>query len=113
MVWSNTEMEAENHAIISGVFKDTGANSSEQIDFLVSYDVLLGPEGNSGYRKWTNYGPSTFVILKKDADPVLFNTKIKDYLKTKGVKDYTLFIRPFAESYLHNQFENGKVAGEE
>ncbi|ATP56433.1 transporter permease [Pedobacter ginsengisoli] len=111
MVWSNTEMEAENHAIISGVFKDTGANSSEQIDFLVSYDVLLGPEGNSGYRKWTNYGPSTFVILKKDADPVLFNTKIKDYLKTKGVKDYTLFIRPFAESYLHNQFENGKVAG--
>ena len=111
MVWSNTEMQAENHAIISGVFKDTGENSSEQIDFLVSYDVLLGPEGNSGYRKWTNYGPSTFVILKKDADPTLFNAKIKDYLKTKGVKDYTLFIRPFAESYLYNQFENGKVAG--
>jgi len=111
MVWSNTEMQAENHALISGVFKDIGTNSSEQFDFLVSYDVLLGPEGNSGYRKWTNYGPSTFVVLKKDADPKLFNTKIKNYLKTKGVKNYTLFIRPFAQSYLHNQFENGKVAG--
>jgi len=111
MVWSNTEMQAENHALISGVFKDIGVNSSEQFDFLVSYDVLLGPEGNSGYRKWTNYGPGTFVVLKKDADPKLFNTKIKNYLKTKGVKNYTLFIRPFAQSYLHNQFENGKVAG--
>lgn len=111
MVWSNTEMQSENHAMVSGVFKDIGTNSSEQIDFLVSYDVLLGPEGNSGYGKWTNYGPSTFVVLKKDADPKLFNAKIKNYLKTKGVKDYTLFIRPFAESYLHNQFENGKVAG--
>jgi ABC-type antimicrobial peptide transport system permease subunit len=111
MVWSNTEMQAENHAMVSGVFKDFGTNSSEQIDFLVSYDVLLGPEGNSGFRKWTNYGPSTFVVLKKDADPKLFNTKIKNYLKTKGVKDYTLFIRPFADSYLYNQFENGKVAG--
>lgn len=111
MIWSNTEMQAENHAMISGVFKDMGTNSSEQIDFLVSYDVLLGPEGNSGYRKWTNYGPSTFIVLKKDADPKLFDSKIKDYLKTKGVKNYTLFIRPFAESYLHNQFENGKVSG--
>ncbi|RZJ83226.1 MAG: ABC transporter permease, partial [Chryseobacterium sp.] len=111
MVWSNTEMQAENHARISGVFKDMGDNSSEKVDFFVSYDVLLGPEGNSGYRKWTNYGPSTYVILKADADPTVFNNKIKNYLKTKGVANYTLFTRPFAESYLYNQFDNGKVTG--
>jgi putative ABC transport system permease protein len=111
MIWSNTEMQAENHATISGVFKDFDKNSSEKIDFLVSYDVLLGPEGNAGYRKWVNYGPNTFLVLKKDANPAVFNDKIKDYLKAKGVNNYTLFIRPFAESYLYNQFEDGKIVG--
>jgi putative ABC transport system permease protein len=111
MIWTNTEMQAENHATVTGVFKDFDKNSSEKVDFLVSYDVLLGPEGNAGYRKWTNYGPNTFVVLKKDTEPTAFNAKIKDYLKAKGVNNYTLFIRPFAESYLYNQFEDGKVAG--
>ncbi|WP_316735992.1 ABC transporter permease [Pedobacter aquatilis] len=111
MVWSNTEMQAENQATISGVFKDMAQNTSERVDFFVSYDVLLGPDGNSGYRKWINYGPSTYVLLKKDAEIDVFNLKIKNYLKTKGVKSYTLFARPFDESYLYNRFENGKLTG--
>lgn len=111
MIWSNSEMQAENHAIIAGVFRDMTASSSEPVDFLVSYDVVLGPDANSGYSKWTNYGPNTYVVLKKGTDPAVFNAKIKDYLKTKGVKDYTLFARPFSESYLYNQFENGKASG--
>ncbi|SFH05828.1 FtsX-like permease family protein [Pedobacter insulae] len=111
MVWSNTEMQAENHATISGVFRDMGTNTSEKVDFLVSYDVLLGPDGNSGYRKWTNYGPNTYVVLKKDVQLSVFNSKIENYLSEKGVMNYTLFARPFAESYLYNKFENGKVSG--
>lgn len=108
MVWSNTEMEAENHALISGVFKNIPSNSSEQFDFLVSQDVLM----NSGdYRKWGNYGPNTFVLLKKGEDPKLFNKKIRKYLEIKEVKNYNLFIRPYADSYLYNNFENGLLSG--
>ncbi|TCD00326.1 ABC transporter permease [Pedobacter psychroterrae] len=110
VIWTNAEMEAESHALISGVFKNVLRNSSDQFDFLVSLDVLL-TAGNATYAKWNNYGPNTFVSLKKDADPNLFNTRIRDFLKEKGVKDYTLFIRPYADSYLYNQFENGVVAG--
>ncbi len=110
VVWTNAEMEAESHALISGVFKNVQHNSSDRFDFLVSLDVLL-TAGNATYAKWNNYGPNTFVSLKKDADPNLFNTRIRDFLKEKGVKDYTLFIRPYADSYLYNQFENGVVAG--
>jgi putative ABC transport system permease protein len=109
LVWSNAEMANEHHALISGVFKNTPSNSSDQFDFLVSLDMLLNP--GSSYLKWGNYGPNTFVVLKKDADPALFNAKIRDFLKTKGQTTHTLFIRPYADSYLYNHFENGAVAG--
>lgn len=108
MVWSNTEMEAENHALISGVFKNIASNSSEQFDFVVSQDVLM----NSGdYRKWGNYGPNTFVVLKKGEDPKLFNKKIRKYLETKDVENYNLFIRPYSDAYLYNNFKDGVLNG--
>ncbi|WP_285057889.1 ABC transporter permease [Pedobacter ginsengisoli] len=108
MMWSNTEMEAENHALISGVFKNVPSNSSEQFDFLVSQDVLMA---SGDYRKWGNYGPNTFVVLKKGEDPELFNKKIRKYLETKDVDNYNLFIRPYADAYLYNNFKNGVLNG--
>ena len=108
-VWRNADMKNENHALISGVFKDTQKNSSDHFDFLVSLDVFYAAAPN--YLKWTNYGPQTFFILKKEADPVHFNTKIKDFLKTKGQNDHTLFIRSYADGYLYNKYENGRVVG--
>jgi putative ABC transport system permease protein len=108
-VWTNTDIKNEKHALISGVFKNIPTNSSDQFDFLVSLDALFTTASN--YLKWGNYGPNTFFILKAGANPEHFNAKIKDFLKTKGQNDHTLFIRPFAENYLYNRFENGKVAG--
>ena len=107
--WSNTDVKSEKHALISGVFKNTPANSSDQFDFLVSLDALFSIGSN--YLKWGNYGPNTFIVLKKDVNPERFNTKIEGFLKSKGQKTHTLFIRPFADGYLYNRFENGKVDG--
>lgn len=108
-VWRNADMKNDNRALISGVFKDTPKNSSDHFDFLVSLDVFFNAAPN--YLQWGNYGPQTFFILKEGADPIHLNTKIKDFLKTKGQNDHTLFIRPYADSYLYNKFENGKVVG--
>lgn len=108
-VWSNADMKSENQAMISGVFKDLPSNSSDHFDFLVSLDVFFAAAPN--YLKWGNSGPNTFFILKEGADPTHFNAKIEGFLKTKGQKDLSLFIRPYADSYLYNQFENGKVSG--
>nr|WP_226904925.1 ABC transporter permease [Pedobacter schmidteae] len=108
-VWSNADMKSENRAMISGVFKDLPSNSSDHFDFLVSLDVFFAAAPN--YLKWGNSGPNTFFILKEGADPVQFNAKIEGFLKTKGQRDLSLFIRPYADSYLYNQFENGKVSG--
>lgn len=108
-LWRNADMKNDNHALISGVFKNIPKNSSDHFDFLVSLDVFYAAAPN--YLKWGNNGPNTVFILKKGADPVYFNTKIKGFLKTKGQTNVSLFIRPYADSYLYNKFENGKVAG--
>jgi putative ABC transport system permease protein len=108
-LWRNADMKNDNHALISGVFKDTQKNSSDHFDFLVSLDVFYAAAPN--YLKWTNYGPQTFFILKEGTDPVHFNAKIKGFLKAKGQNDHTLFIRSYADSYLYNKYENGKVVG--
>jgi putative ABC transport system permease protein len=108
-LWRNADMKSDNHALISGVFKDTQSNSSDHFDFLVSLDVFYAAAPN--YLKWTNYGPQTFFILKEGTDPVHFNAKIKGFLKAKGQNDHTLFIRSYADSYLYNKYENGKVVG--
>lgn len=107
--WRNVEIQKETNSIISGVFKNTPAGSSDQFDFLVSLDVLNGVTDT--YQKWGNYGPNTFVVLKKDADPVQFNAKIRNFMQSKGVAHRKLFIRPYADGYLYGKYENGIQSG--
>jgi putative ABC transport system permease protein len=109
ITWRNGDMEKESHALISGVFKNTPLASSDQFDFLVSQEIFLQTAPN--YRKWGNVGPNTFIILKKGTDVNAFNNKIKDFLVAKGQKHRTLFIRPYADGYLYNSYENGKLTG--
>lgn len=105
----NAEIKQDIHVLISGVFKDIPPNSSDQFDFLVSIDVMFSVGGN--YYKWGNYGPNTFVLLKKGADPKLFNEKLHSFMKGKGQPNDRLFIRKYSDGYLHNKYENGKLAG--
>lgn len=107
--WSNPDIKSENHVLVSGVFKDLPASSSDQFDFLSSIDVFFNVAPN--YKKWGNYGPNTFVMLKDGTDIRDFNKKIHDFLKTKGQTTHSLFVRPFADGYLYGRFENGLAAG--
>lgn len=108
MIWSNSEMEGDNHALISGVFKDVPANSSEHFDFLIPLEVLFR---DSTYLKWGNLGPNTFLLLKKGTDPAQFGAKIEDFMAKKGHPYRRLFIRPAADAYLYGKYENGVVTG--
>lgn len=109
ITWRNGDMEKENHALISGIFKDIPSASSDQFDFLVTQDIFLQTAPN--YYKWGNIGPNTFVVLKKGTDVNAFNSKIKDFMLTKGQQHRSLFIRPYADGYLYNSYENGKLTG--
>lgn len=109
IVWENADMANENRALISGVFKTVPASSSVQFDFVVSLQMIMDPP--SPLLSWGNHGPNTFIVLKKGADPETLNAKLKGFMKTKGESRRELFMRPYANGYLYNQYENGKQVG--
>lgn len=109
IIWRNVEMQNETHSLVTGVFKDIPANSSDHFDFLVSLDVLNA--ANSSYTTWNSYGPNTFIILKQGADPEQVNSRIRNFMRSKGVTNPTLFIVPFADTYLHGRYINGVQSG--
>jgi len=104
--------EHEKQFVVSGIFKGTPPNSSEQFDFVVSYELYKDKYPNSAH--WGNSGPDTFVLLKSGTDVTQFNKKISDLVKAKTngeVTHRTLFVRPFSSGYLHGKYENGLAAG--
>lgn len=106
------EFQHEKQFTVSGVFKGTPPNSSEQFDFVVSYELYKELYPNSVH--WGNSGPDTFVLLKSGTDVNQFNKKIANLVKTKTngeVTHRTLFVRPFSSGYLYGKYENGLTAG--
>ncbi|MBB2150447.1 ABC transporter permease [Pedobacter gandavensis] len=108
MIWSNAELKGERHVLITGVFKDMPANSSDRFDFLIPLEVLLK---ESNYTQWSNLGPNTFLLLKKGTDPRSFSAKIEDFMAKKGHPYRRLFIRPASDAYLYGKYENGVLTG--
>jgi putative ABC transport system permease protein len=104
------EFQREKEYIVSGIFKGTPSNSTQQFDFVLSFEVFK--DINPGAINWGNSGPMTFVVLKEGSDPALFNKKIKDIIGTKvAEKHRTLFATRYSDLYLHGNFENGVQTG--
>ncbi|WP_159467902.1 ABC transporter permease [Dyadobacter sp. 3J3] len=106
------EFQHEKQYVVSGIFKGTPSNSSEQFDFVISFEVLKDKYSNSA--NWGNTGPETFVLLKSGTDVNQFNKKILNLVKSKSngeVTHRTLFVRPYSSGYLHGKYENGLTAG--
>ncbi|WP_224998682.1 ABC transporter permease [Cesiribacter sp. SM1] len=96
---------------VSGVFTGTPPNSSDQFDFLVSFEIfkeLMGPE----HQDWGNTGPRTFVLLKEGTNVETFNSKISGFMKQKASgSNADVFVRPYTDKYLYDTYENGVQAG--
>jgi putative ABC transport system permease protein len=112
VIGKNIEFQHEKQYVVSGVYQGTPPNSSDQFDFVISFEVLK--EQHSGSANWGNTGPQAFVLLKKGTDVSRFNKKIADFVKVKSnneVTHRTLFVRPYSDGYLHGRYENGLSAG--
>ena len=95
---------------IAGVFENPPTNSTVSFDILFNYDLFL--LANPKLQKWSNNDPVSFVVLKNDVDPVRFNSKIADYLKTKDQNaKATILLQRFSDRYLYNNYENGVPSG--
>jgi ABC-type antimicrobial peptide transport system permease subunit len=98
---------------VSGVFRGTPANSSEQFDFVLSFDSFEEIMGmRSGEVNWNDPEPFyTYMIVREGIDIDHFNTKIEAFLKNKNVPSRTLFIKPYSDNYLYGKYENGIPSG--
>lgn len=95
---------------VTGVFKDVPANSSDQFDFVLTFDVF--EKDVISYPQWNNNYAITSLVLKDGVDPESFTEKISGFMKTKDTgSNVTLFLQRYSERYLHGTYENGFVTG--
>lgn len=95
---------------VSGIFEDVPASSSEQFEFLLSFEFY--EKELVTYPFWSNNYAQTFLILKEDTNIDAFNSKISGFLKTKQKdSNITLFLKRYSDKYLYSNYENGVQAG--
>lgn len=95
---------------VSGVFKKPPTFSTQQFDFIMTYEEFEAL--NSWVLNWKNNGPSTFVILAEDVNLTDFNNKIKDFVRDhNGEENITPIAALYADLYLHGKYENGSAVG--
>ncbi len=106
--WSDGEFTGDYQ--VSGVFKKTPVNATDQFDIIFNFDLFV--EKRPGMKDWGNSDPSTFVILKNGTNADKFNAKIKNFVTQQGKEDTkNLFAIRFSDKYLHDIYKDGKIAG--
>lgn len=95
---------------VSGVFEKTPVHSSQQFDFVLSFDYLADVQ--SWVKTWPNGGPHNYVLLRKGANPEKLSRTIANMI-TKASGDTTrhLFLSKFSDNYLKNTFNHGSRIG--
>lgn len=95
---------------ISGVFKKPGTHSSQQFDFVLSFEYMK--EVYPWVTSWDNTGPHNFVLLKKGTDINAFNNRIAGIVAERS-KDTTrsAIAMPFSDNYLLYTFSHGSQTG--
>jgi ABC-type antimicrobial peptide transport system permease subunit len=98
---------------VTAVFENIPVNSSQHFDFLRIWSDFV--KENQWVNNWGNTDPSTFIQLRKDADPIKVEAKIKDFIyryREKNSASRTeLALQRYPEKYLNSNFKNGYIDG--
>jgi putative ABC transport system permease protein len=95
---------------VSGVFEKVPVRSSEQFDFLLSFEYYK--QIQPWVTSWNNTGPHNFILLKKGTDLDAFNKRIAGVVtKNGGDTTRSAFAYRFSDNYLHNNFDHGNRLG--
>ncbi|HXO75796.1 MAG TPA: ABC transporter permease, partial [Puia sp.] len=98
---------------VSAVF-DIPENSSLHFDYLINWKYLT--RENEDVRDWNSVSPYTTVMLRPDANPEQFRTRIKYFLNNLNTKQgpnyrIELDMQRFDEMYLNGAFKNKQIGG--
>jgi predicted permease len=99
---------------VTAVFADPPANSSMKFDFVINWMAEL--EENSFLTTWDNSSPTTVIMLRADANPLLVAARLEKVLydyNSNFTKTFWLDLRmqPYRESYLNGHFTDGQFSG--
>lgn len=99
-------------SIVTGVFKETPANSSIQFDFILPFDAFKDIMGITGMDP---QGPFlTYLVMKEGTHIPAFNAKLSSFMTsiTKGVTTpRNMFLQHYSDNYLYGNYENGVAVG--
>ena len=100
-----------NYFTVTGVLRDLPDNTEFDFDYLlpISYLKKIGWNNDS----WVSNNIQTFLLLKPNTDPNVFNGKIRLMTrKNTGINSLWLhFVYPLDKWHLYSKFENGKPVG--
>jgi len=95
---------------VVAVFEDLPATSSFAFDYILPFELYRKNRGD-GFN-WGNFDHPLYVKLQ---DPTQATTFINDLnarrVKAKDSEGVSYYIQPFADYYLHGQYENGVPVG--
>jgi putative ABC transport system permease protein len=95
---------------VSGVFKSLPRNSSQQFDFVLSFDYLF--QQQSWVKSWNGTGPHNFILVKKGTNIDALNRKIEGLIaKNSGDTSRRPFAMKFSDLYLQHTFNHGVSTG--
>ncbi|MFT4155865.1 ABC transporter permease [Parafilimonas sp.] len=96
---------------VSGVFKKMPANSSQQFDFVLSFDYFRTIKDWVTY--WRNTGPLNYMMLKPGADINAFNKNVRNIINKNSNDTATKVVAmKFSDVYLHNNYNGNVQSGE-
>jgi ABC-type antimicrobial peptide transport system permease subunit len=99
--------------VVSGILDDLPSNTRFSFDYLVNWNMIktLGWED----AVWANNFVNTFLLLKPETNPEIFNNKIRtiSQVHSKGVVKEEVFLHPLSKWRLYSGFENGRATGGE
>ncbi|MVM35629.1 FtsX-like permease family protein [Spirosoma sp. HMF4905] len=101
--------------MVSAVFEDLPANTSEKFDYLTNWQARVDEVG--WLKEWIYRSPNTYIQLQTQADPIKVEAKLKNFLQAylhgregDGFQ-VELGMQRFDEMYLHATFKEGVPDG--
>ncbi|MGC4035886.1 MAG: ABC transporter permease [Chitinophagaceae bacterium] len=100
-------MDHDTTFFVSGVFKKMPVNSSQQFDFVLSFDYFKTIK--TWVTFWGNKGPLNFIKLRAGTDITTFNKNVANIINKNSDDTRTKVVAmQFSNLYLHNNY-NGNV----
>jgi predicted permease len=95
---------------VSGVFEKPPRNSSQQFDFVLSFDYLF--EQQPWVKSWDGSGPHNFIMVKEGTNIDVLNRKIAGLIaRNSGDTSRRPIAMRFSDIYLQSTFNHGVSTG--